>query len=42
MNTLVATSFRTAVFSDGKWPASWTIFYWAWLISSNRGLAIAR
>ncbi|GLZ86761.1 BCCT family transporter [Metapseudomonas resinovorans] len=44
MNTLVASigeylrelvpmSFRTAAFSDGKWLAGWTIFYWAWWIS---------
>ena len=30
---LVSMSFRTAAFSDGKWLASWTIFYWAWWIS---------
>ncbi|CAM3190841.1 choline/carnitine/betaine transport [Paracoccus aminovorans] len=30
---LVAMSFRTSAFSDSKWLASWTIFYWAWWIS---------
>ena len=30
---LVSMSFRTSAFSDSKWLASWTIFYWAWWIS---------
>lgn len=30
---LVPMSFRTAAFSDGKWLAGWTIFYWAWWVS---------
>ena len=30
---LLPMSFRTAAFSDGKWLAGWTIFYWAWWIS---------
>lgn len=33
LSDLVSMSFRTAAFSDGKWLASWTIFYWAWWIS---------
>lgn len=33
LNDLVSMSFRTAAFSDGKWLASWTIFYWAWWVS---------
>ncbi|WP_288947912.1 BCCT family transporter [uncultured Paracoccus sp.] len=30
---LISMSFRTSAFSDSKWLASWTIFYWAWWIS---------
>ena len=33
LGDLVAMSFRTAAFSDGKWLGSWTIFYWAWWVS---------
>lgn len=33
LRELVPMSFRTAAFSDGKWLAGWTIFYWAWWIS---------
>ncbi|MDH4562601.1 BCCT family transporter [Pseudomonas sp. BN411] len=33
LQELVPMSFRTAAFSDGKWLAGWTIFYWAWWIS---------
>ena len=33
LSDLVSMSFRTAAFSDGKWLANWTIFYWAWRIS---------
>jgi choline-glycine betaine transporter len=33
LGDLVAMSFRTAAFSDGKWLGNWTIFYWAWWIS---------
>lgn len=33
LSDLVAMSFRTSAFSDGKWMASWTIFYWAWWVS---------
>lgn len=33
LRELVPMSFRTAAFSDGKWLANWTIFYWAWWIS---------
>lgn len=33
LSDLVSMSFRTAAFSDGRWLASWTIFYWAWWIS---------
>ncbi len=33
LSDLVSMSFRTSAFSDSKWLASWTIFYWAWWIS---------
>jgi choline/carnitine/betaine transport len=33
LQELVPMSFRTAAFSDGKWLAGWTIFYWAWWLS---------
>ncbi|MCY1539936.1 Glycine betaine transporter BetL [compost metagenome] len=33
LQELVPMSFRTAAFSDGKWLAGWTIFYWAWWVS---------
>lgn len=33
LSDLITMSFRTAAFSDGKWLASWTIFYWAWWVS---------
>lgn len=33
LSNIVAMSFRTAAFSDGKWLSSWTIFYWAWWVS---------
>lgn len=33
LSDIVSMSFRTAAFSDGKWLAGWTIFYWAWWIS---------
>ncbi|GLK57169.1 choline/carnitine/betaine transport [Methylopila capsulata] len=33
IGNIVAMSFRTAAFSDGKWLSSWTIFYWAWWVS---------
>ena len=33
LSDLISMSFRTAAFSDGKWLAGWTIFYWAWWIS---------
>ncbi|KGJ08363.1 BCCT family transporter (plasmid) [Paracoccus versutus] len=33
MSDLVSMSFRTSAFSDSKWLASWTIFYWAWWVS---------
>ncbi|MCY1276264.1 Glycine betaine transporter OpuD [compost metagenome] len=33
LRELIPMSFRTAAFSDGKWLAGWTIFYWAWWIS---------
>lgn len=33
VSDLVSMSFRTSAFSDGKWLASWTIFYWAWWVS---------
>lgn len=33
LSNLVSMSFRTAAFGDGKWLASWTIFYWAWWVS---------
>ncbi|MBK4217629.1 BCCT family transporter [Paracoccus caeni] len=33
LSDLVSMSFRTSAFGDGKWLASWTIFYWAWWVS---------
>jgi glycine betaine transporter len=33
VSDIVSMSFRTSAFSDSKWLANWTIFYWAWWVS---------
>ena len=44
LSNIVSMSFKTAAFSDGAWLKGWTIFYWAWWVSSAAavGVFIAR